>query len=125
MVIWNWKKKVKSDHLSNVESQLEIVLPSAYKDFYARCKKRVPKNLIGTDLRDQRLELDASARELLKENQLENFLKKDDFVFMMHQGYMFWYFNANGSENPTVYEFSEVDMVPKEISPLIDFLKQY
>ncbi|XOV67822.1 MAG: SMI1/KNR4 family protein [Fluviicola sp.] len=116
---------VNNYNLDKIELEHGIVLPTTYKKFYARCKKAIPKKLIGTDLLHEYPDLNKWACELLEENQLDNFLKKDDFVFMMHQGYLFWYFKANGTDNPMVYGFNEVDKIPKQISPLSDFLSQY
>jgi hypothetical protein len=116
---------VNNNHLNEIELEHGMVLPSAYKEFYAKCKKATPKKLIGTDLLHEYPDLNNSALELLEENQVESFLGKDDFVFMMHQGYIFWYFKADGTENPDVYGYSEIDKFPKKINSLNDFLTQH
>lgn len=111
--------------MNKIELEQGKVLPTIYKEFYAQCKKATPKKLIGTDLLHEYPELNKWACEILEENQLDNFLEKDDFVFMMHQGYLFWYFKADGTDNPMVHGFNEVDKAPKQISSLSDFLIQY
>ncbi|MEK3794613.1 SMI1/KNR4 family protein [Paenibacillus sp. FSL R7-0204] len=52
-------------------------------------------------------ELKEWAVELLDENNFPKKLTDNQFVFMMHQGYMFWYFNLDESDNPSVYHYDE------------------
>ena len=70
-------------------------------------------------------ELKEWALELLDEDNAENFLTEKDFVFMMHQGYMFWYFKANGIENPNVYFYREMSLKPDQLTDLKTFLTEY
>ena len=56
------------------------------------------------------------AEDLLTENEFSHRLKDDDFVFWMHGGYIFYYFNLNEGENPPVYYYSECD-------DMTDFIK--
>ena len=49
------------------------------------------------------------AEEILIENEFSHCLKDDDFVFWMHCGYMFYFFNLNEGDNPPVYYYSECD----------------
>jgi hypothetical protein len=57
-------------------------------------------------------DLNEGAVELLKDDGIDNFIESDDFVFMMHQGYMFWYFKANGDTDPIVYGYYEGKLKP-------------
>ena len=82
-------------------------LPTVYRKFRRSCNWRTPWSLVGTDLRLNGENLNYWAKQLLEENAIECFLKDKDYVFMMHQGYIFWYFEANGDENPDVYSFHE------------------
>ena len=81
--------------------------------------------MVGTDLRNDTDELNNWALELLAECGVVNFLEKDDFVFMMHQGYMFWYFKADGNANPDVYFYHEGRLLPNKEFPLKEFLNNY
>jgi len=63
------------------------------------------------------------AKELLEENGVACFLKNDDFVFLMHQGYVFCYFKADGTEDPDVYQYIETDPTPEKIGPLSEFVQ--
>ena len=65
------------------------------------------------------------AAELLSEDGVENFLQPDDLVFMMHQGYMFWYFKADGNPDPIVYGYFENKLKPEAMGPFSEFIKEY
>ena len=101
----------------------KMTLPQAYITFLKSCLKRMPTNLVGTDLRDEKNDLNEQAVALLKENEIENFLSDDDFVFMMHQGYIFWYFKADGNPNPIVYGFQEGRKRPDNLGDFSNFIK--
>lgn len=111
--------------LIQIERTQGLKFPKIYKEFYERCKKSIPNGMVGTDLYNNYKELKNWAVELLKEDNAENFLSNDDFVFMMHQGYMFWYFKANGNENPSVYFYQEMGLLPKKICSLEYFIENY
>lgn len=49
------------------------------------------------------------AENLLTENHFAHNLKDDDFVFWMHGGDMFYFFNLNDGDDPPVYYYSECD----------------
>jgi hypothetical protein len=110
---------------SKYEQENGVALPQVYKDFYQKCGANVPSNLVGIDLINGNPELKKWAIELLQENGTENFLHEKDFVFMMHQGYMFWFFHADGNQNPDVFGYSEVDKGIKNLGKLDGFLRQY
>ena len=113
--------------LLKIEKENKISLPEAYKDFYNLCAFSIPKNLIGTDLLNNYSysDLRNGADELLEDDGVDNFLKNDDFVFMMHQGYMFWYFQADGNPNPIVYGYYENKLKPDNFGHFSDFIKEY
>ena len=58
-----------------------MILPPLYLDFVRQCKKSFPASLLGTDFAFTSDELKKAALEILAENQVENFLTEDDFVF--------------------------------------------
>ena len=111
--------------LNELEKKLNLTFPLIYKKFYLECQKSIPKTMIGTDLYHDKNELKEWALELLKEDNAENFLTEKDFVFMMHQGYIFWYFKANGDENPNVYFYREMSLKPDRLTDLKIFLSDY
>jgi hypothetical protein len=81
--------------------------------------------MIGSDLRTDSDQLNDWAVELLEEIDVKNFLADNDYVFMMHQGYMFWYFKADGNPNPDVYFYHEGRSEPEKEYPLVEFLYNY
>src|SRR5688572_18740749 len=113
------------DTLSRIEQEYQISLPEIYKDFYRLCSFSIPAKLIGTDLCNTHPELNQWAIEFLEENGIENFLDDRDFVFMMHQGYMFWYFKADENPDPIVYGYYENKLKPDSFGPLSEFIKEY
>lgn len=111
--------------LIEIEKTKGLKFPKAYKDFYEKCEKSTPKGMVGSDLFNNYKELNEWAVELLNEDNAENFLTEDNFVFMMHQGYMFWYFKANGNENTDVYFYYEGSLTPKKVCSLEYFIENY
>lgn len=113
--------------LNKIENECNISFPNVYRDFYALCSSSMPSNLIGADLINNYSfsDLRNGAIELLEEDGVDNFLKNDDFVFMMHQGYMFWYFKANGDSDPIVYGYYEGKLKPDNLGHFSDFVKEY
>ena len=113
------------DKLSRIEKELHFSLPEIYKRFYDRCSYSIPVNLVGTDWNTYKVNLNEGAVELLKDDGADNFLESDDFVFMMHQGYMFWYFKSNGDPDPIVYAYKENNLFPEERERFSEFIKQF
>jgi hypothetical protein len=114
------------NNLSTIENKYHILLPEVYCDFYNLCSFSIPANLVGTDLwNNNRFDLNEGAVELLAEGGINNFLESDDFVFMMHQGYMFWYFKANGNPDPIVFGYYEGKFRPDNFGRFSDFIKEY
>ena len=111
--------------LKNYEAEKNISFPNIYIDFFTKYRKKIPQNLVGTDIFNGTEDLNLWAKELLNDDNTENFLEEDDFVFMMHQGYMFWYFKTNEDENPTVYSYFEGDLKPTKRGELKSFLAKY
>ena len=113
------------NELTRIERERNILLPQVYKDFYNLCSSSLPQNLVGTDLVNNYEELNNWAVDLLNEDKAENFLSPDHFVFMMHQGYIFWYFKADGNPDPTVYVYRENKLIPDALQPFSKFIKDY
>ena len=111
--------------LTKIEQRRKIVLPELYKDFFNYCSHSIPKNLVGTDLLNDHSELNEWAVELLAEDGISNFLDADDLVFMMHQGYIFWYFKADGTPDPIVFGYFQNKLKPDNLGHLSEFTKQY
>jgi len=69
--------------------------------------------------------LKEGAIELLQENESEEKLTDNNFVFFMHQGYQFYFFNLDEGDNPPVYFYHEgenKDRFIKKYESFTDFL---
>lgn len=117
-------QKAVMDKLSKLEKERNISLPEIYKTFYKAYSSSMPKNLVGSDLFNNRSDLNDEAVELLKEDGVENFLSDKDFVFMMHQGYIFWYFKADGNPDPVVFGYHEGRLKPDNLGALSKFIEK-
>ncbi len=107
-----------------IEKERSIFLPSTYKKFYEVCYNKMPENLVGTDL--FRLEvIHEGALELLADDGIDSFLTPDDFVFMMHQGYQFWYFKADGNPDPIVNYYYEGKLLPENVGVFSSVIQSY
>jgi hypothetical protein len=99
-------------------------LPEVYLTFYKKARRRVPPSFVGSDLFNDEFNLKEAAIELLKENGVANFLTDLDYVFMMHQGYQFYYFKVDGNPNPDVMGYTEVGNELRNFGKLADFLRE-
>ncbi|UPK44539.1 SMI1/KNR4 family protein [Paenibacillus pabuli] len=100
-------------------------LPQNYLDFMNKAGNGI-EFLAGTDFTMKYIsDLKEGAIELLEENESNIKLTDNQFVFMMHQGYMFWFFNLNEGDDPAVYcydESLELDEFNKVSNALSEFL---
>jgi len=100
----------------DLEKQLGIYLPEAYKEFLLWMGKNPDVFLLGSEVEyNSLIKIQGWANELLKEKELEP-LPSNAFVFYMHQGYQFSYFLLGQSEDPQVYFFDEG--ITKEVKSL-------
>jgi hypothetical protein len=121
-VVWHLFKTMTE--LDKIEKTRDIKLPKLYRTFYERASRQIPSKLIGTDLLEI-TDFPDYANELLKENDVDNFLEKDDFIFMFHQGYIFWFFKADGTTDPMVFGYSEAEKNKRELKKLSEFMSEF
>lgn len=96
------------EEISKLEQFFEIKLPAAYIEFLSLMGKYSGPLNVGTDcFYEDLFELRELAEELLVENSIEYALSPYSFVFEMHQGYQFLFFESNQGDNPAVFSFSE------------------
>ncbi|MCL2579770.1 MAG: SMI1/KNR4 family protein [Oscillospiraceae bacterium] len=77
---------------------------------------------------DEISKLKSWAIALLKENDSNENIDDNNFVFLMHQGYQFYFFNLNEGDNPPVYFYLEGDnleMFIKKYESFSGFLIEY
>ena len=85
-----------------------INLPKAYLDFMRYAG--YGGFFVGSDYGIHKAKhLNGYAKELLEENDFPHKLGENDFVFFMHQGYAFYFFNLAEGENPPVYYYNECE----------------
>lgn len=94
--------------LDRVEREASAPLPAAYKAYLLVAGREPPTAWVGSDCTIHDLpKLFAGAQHLLEENK-QPALPKQAFVFIMHQGYQFKYFIADGSsDDPPVFHYLE------------------
>jgi hypothetical protein len=94
--------------IATIESAAGISLPTVYKDFLQTMGRKAGNFLEGSDfLYPDLLNLNNAANSILKELQLDYRLSKNDFVFWMHQGYQFTFFDASEGNDPSVLFFTD------------------
>jgi len=119
-------KPCSKDDLSKlVKLSPTRTLPKTYLDFMNKAGNGI-EFLVGTNYSMKYIfDLKEWAIELLEENNFTKKLTDNQFIFMMHQGYMFWFFYVNDEDDPAVYcydESVELDDFNKVSDTLSDFL---
>ncbi|MDE7435443.1 MAG: SMI1/KNR4 family protein [Lachnospiraceae bacterium] len=106
-VLMNPCTKTQIEKINSIAQGKE--LPQAYIEFVSVMGNGTEGKFMGGDscFMDELDELRQGAVELLAENESENMLTDDDFVFWMSQGCMFCFFNLNDGDNPPVYFYNE------------------
>jgi hypothetical protein len=94
--------------IHKVESAFGIRLPAVYIMFLKTMGKSAGRFLKGSSaFYPELLKLRGYAEELLREDSVEDQLTKRDFVFFVHQGYQFAYFQLDEGDDPPVWCFAE------------------
>ena len=99
-------------------------LPEIYTSFCEYIRTSPHLYFIGSDFAGLHNNLQEPAIELLAENNTVNFLTETDFVFLMHQGYIFLYFSTTQLPDPDVWIYTESDEQPRLVSKLSSFLEE-
>lgn len=91
----------------DLEKELEVFFPEAYREFLLWMGKDTGKFLIGSEVTYQHLaKIQGWANEVLEERELP-LLPPNAFVFYIHQSYQFAYFLLNEGDDPKIYFFDE------------------
>ena len=101
-------------------------LPKAYLEFLSAMGNGTLGGYMRGDscFMDEIYDLKQGATELLNENESENKLTDDDFVFWMSQSCMFCFFRLSDGDNPPIYFYNESgeDRFVKIANSLVEFL---
>jgi hypothetical protein len=101
-------KGASVDDIAALEKVIGRKLPLQYREFLLGIGFGAGRFLQGTDIFLPSIEgLKTDAEELLRENNEGTELEEGDFVFFMHQGYEFTYFNMSAGDDPPIYQYVE------------------
>ncbi|HUY93451.1 MAG TPA: SMI1/KNR4 family protein [Pirellulales bacterium] len=104
------------EEIAEIESTLRVRLPNAYREFLRLCGKQAGEFLLGTDWTFPTiLALKESAAALLRECDVPRELSPSAFVFAMHQGYQFLFFDCQSGQDPAVFRFIEGDQSARQV----------
>jgi hypothetical protein len=105
------------EEIRQLERIFQLSLPTAYQHFLRRMGRSAGEFLVGTDFLDDRLpELRGAAERLLERSATDFRLSADHFVFAMHQGYQFLFFDSRASDDPPVFLYLEDEPAPEQVS---------
>lgn len=113
------------EEVAVLEKKLRQSLPAQYREFLLGVGRGAGEFLHGTVIFASALaELRNEAIGLLNENGENVQLSEDTFVFSMHQGYEFTYFNFSEGDDPPVYQYVEGNGPPvRTWASFSDFLR--
>lgn len=105
-------KGLDAEKISGIEAYFSISFPVDYFLFLKEMGLDGGGFLKGSDcFYDRIYDLRSYAEELLEEDNSNFKLKKEDFVFYSHQGYIFAFFDSS-QENPPIYYYVEGALEP-------------
>ena len=103
----NTAKGCTLEQIAEIESKFDCRLPKIYKAFLSRFGNGAGRFFLGSDVfYPSVLELRDWASELLVDDG-EIMLNDESFVFAMHQGYQFFFFNLDQNDDPEVHYYME------------------
>ncbi len=112
------------EEVKKVEEFYCIKLPRAYVEYLLLMGRYSGPMNVGTScFYDDLFDLREVAQEILDDNSIDYQLSKSEFVFEIHQGYTFLFFETNESDNSTVYGFSQNE--DEEVLKLYDSYVDY
>lgn len=107
-------KGCSDSEIEQIESSLNVKLPTSYKEFLKFMGKGAGDFLVGTDLFSPMLPtLRAWAEDLLSRTDSRFRLPGNAFIFLVHQGYQFMYFLLDTDDDPEVFYYEEGDTAPR------------
>lgn len=103
-------------------------LPISYIEFMKKAGNGI-RMFAGSDFKCKEVaNLKASALELLAENDFTETLLDNHFVFFMHQGYQFYFFDLDDGDNSPVYYYGEeenANRFTRKSNTFTEFLVDY
>jgi hypothetical protein len=106
----------REEEIGQLEKELGVALPAFYRLFLARMRRSACAFLSGTDFLFADLGgLRRQAEQLLRESKAGFRLSDTDFVFAVHQGYQFLFFDTKESDDPAVWRYEEGDAASQKV----------
>jgi hypothetical protein len=106
----------REEEIGRLEKELGVALPALYRLFLARIGRSAGAFLSGTDFLFADLGgLRLQAEQLLHESKAGFRLSDTDFVFAVHQGYQFLFFDTKESDDPAVWRYEEGDTASRKV----------
>ena len=101
--------------IGDLAAAIDHPLPDAYRAYLSIAGSSPPPNLVGSDCHGHYLpQLHEWAVELLAECNHPFILPDNAVVFLMHQGYQFFYFVADGnSSDPAIHYYFQGKPAPE------------
>ena len=102
--------------IRQIEHQYAVQLPEMYRQFLLQMGKAAGSFLKGSDLFfPEVLGLRKQAEAILADSDTPFTLTKEDFVFLVHQGYEFLFFPTGASGDPPVWLYLEDETGPEKL----------
>ena len=101
-------KPCSIDEINLVEEHFGILLPNMYRQFLLNFGNGSKEFMVGEDYTiNWLINMKDEANKMLLEKNLPE-LSNDAFVFWMHQGYQFMFFEtADNNQNPAIFYYNE------------------
>lgn len=101
-------KPLSTQQIEDLENMYSIKFPESYKEFLLWMGYSAGSFFFGSDIFFSQIpHLKMWAIELLDENKFDPPLPANAFVFMMHQGYQFYFFEVSENPDPPIYYYNE------------------
>jgi len=110
-------KPCTPEQIAEIEKLYSIKLPSAYRQFLLKMGAKGGRFLRGTDFYFGWLpELRGFAEELMSEWDCDFALSQTDFVFLVHQGNQFMYFDTTAGDDPPIYYYKQAEYKSQKVN---------
>lgn len=111
------------EQIQEIETKFKLTLPPIYKNYLSVMGQKSGDFLRGSDFwYPELLTLREGAEILLREDNSPLKLPDSVFVFGMHQGYQFFYFDTTVGDDPPVFHYMEGEGVTRKFDHYSRFL---
>lgn len=111
-------QQIYETELNAFERRFKWRLPTTYRSFVLAGERGAELHTPRRNLEPARLAANREFAEfLLKVSKAEYALRDADVVFLIHEGYQFWFFRCDDGDDPAVYRFSEGEQRPTRVAP--------